>query len=299
MKQNTSSARIVAEIRTRIRSGKLAPGDHVPSAREIVREFDVAIATATKVLALLRREGLVRVKPGVGTIVRGERGPDLSRERIVEAAISIADDEGTGTLTMRSLARELGVATMSLYRHVRSREELLIMMADAVLAEQAPPPRGRSGWRKHVEQITRLQWAGYRRHPWLAQTLSMTRPQVLRNGMRHTEALLETLSELAFDRATTLRTGVTLLAYVRGMATSLETEIQDEHDTGMSSGEWMEAQKESFAPHLDRLPTLARLSEVDVDMSIDALFECGLTYLLDGLDTHANSRTRRSGRARV
>ncbi|HEY0255089.1 MAG TPA: GntR family transcriptional regulator, partial [Kofleriaceae bacterium] len=160
MKQNTASARVIADLRDRIRSGKLAPGAPVPSARQIVREWGVAIATATKALAQLRKDGLVRVQPGIGTIVKGEAAPELSRVRIVEAAIAIADDEGTAALSMRTVAKELGVATMSLYRHVPSKEILLDLMADSALSEtEVPKPRG--GWRTTVEVLMRLQWDGY------------------------------------------------------------------------------------------------------------------------------------------
>ena len=282
MKQNTSQ-RIAADIRAQIRSGALAPGARVPSARQIVRQYKVAIATAARAHALLRREGLVRAEAGVGLLVRGERGVELSRARIVQAAIAIADDEGTTPLTMRLLARELGVSTMALYRHVRSRDELLLQMADAVLAEEAPP-RPRGDWRLKLEALARQQWAGYRRHTWLASWLSMSRPQPLANGMRHTEAVLAALDRLGLDDATVLRTGVAFLAFVRGMAASLELERQDEQDTGMASDEWMEAQKPLYAAQLARLPTLARLSDgPDVPMGLDQLFECGLSYFLDGI----------------
>ncbi|MBZ4324459.1 GntR family transcriptional regulator, partial [Streptomyces huiliensis] len=63
------SGRIVTEIRRRIEAGELAPGDRVPSTREITRQWGVAMATATKVLTELRHEGLVRAVPGVGTVV--------------------------------------------------------------------------------------------------------------------------------------------------------------------------------------------------------------------------------------
>lgn len=290
MKQNTVTTRVASELRARIRSGELAPGARVPSARQIVREWGVALATATKVLALLRREGLVRVQPGIGTVVRvGERGVELSRERIVQAAIAIADDEGTDALSMRTLARELGVATMSLYRHIASREELIEQMADAVLAEEKLPP-ATSGWRKRLEALAHQQWEGYRRHAWLAQTLSMTRPQALKNGMRHTEAVLAALEELRLEPETLLRTGVAFLAYVRGMAVSLEAEQRAEQDTGLDSDEWMATQEPTFAPMLSGLPILARLSRMpDTDMSLDALFECGLRCFLDGLATRAAS----------
>ncbi len=210
---------------------------------------------------------------------------DLSRDRIVLAAIAVADDEGTDALTMRTLARELGVATMSLYRHVKSRDELLTMMTDAALAEQPPPKKGARGWRKQLELLARQQWEGYRRHPWLAQSLSMTRPQILPNGMRHTEAVLEALKERGLGPAATLQLGVTFLAYVRGMATSLESEVHAEQDTGLSSDEWMETRKSEIEPLLGQVPVLASLADVpDVQMHIDALFECGLRCMLDGIE---------------
>ncbi|MFT3765963.1 MAG: TetR/AcrR family transcriptional regulator C-terminal domain-containing protein [Minicystis sp.] len=285
MKQNTASARIAAELRGRIRSGALRQGNLAPSARQITREWGVALATATKVLALLRREGLVRARPGVGTVVcAGERGPDLSREKIVQAGIAIADDEGIASLSMRGVAAELGVPTMSLYRHVASRDELLLLMADAALAEDPPPRRAKRSWRAELEALARLQWQGYRRHPWLSQQLSMTRPQLMPNGMRHTEAVLRALDELSLDEATQLRTGISFIAYVRGMAVGLEAERQAEQDTGMNSDEWMGAQEAAFAEVMPAFPTLDRLSRApQVDLSLEVLFEHGLTCFLDGI----------------
>ncbi|MFO0749678.1 MAG: TetR/AcrR family transcriptional regulator C-terminal domain-containing protein [Myxococcota bacterium] len=299
MKQNTASQRIAAELRARIRSGKLAPGERLPSVRALVAEHGVALATATKALAVLKKEGLVRVKPGVGTLVRGagEAAADPPRARIVEAAIAIADDEGTDALSMRLLARELGLPTMSLYRHVASKDELLIMMADAVLAESPPPrpakARARLGWRARLEQLARAQWAGYRRHPWLPALLSMTRPAAMKHGMAHTEHVMAALADAGIATADLLRTGVAFLAYVRGMAVSLEAEERAEQDSGMSNAEWMRAQEPAFAPLVAAYPTLARLAALpDSDMSLDALFETGLALVLDGLE-------RRAGRARA
>jgi AcrR family transcriptional regulator len=302
MKQNTASARIAAGIRAKIRSGALVPGDLAPSARQIVRDEGVALATATKVLALLRREGLVRSKPGVGTVVLGERSPDLSREKIVAAAIAIADDDGTEALSMRTLARELGVATMSLYRYVKSRDDLLALMVDAAFAERPPPTFTREGWRARLETIARLQWDGYRRHPWLAHAISMTRPAATKNGMRHTEAVLAALAALNLGDEALLQTGVAFIAYVRGMAASLEAEMRAEQDTGITSEQWMDENEASFAVHLAEMPELTRLGGVPgIDMSIDALYACGLRVWLDGLATRngaASPERSRIGRSR-
>lgn len=72
---------VVAAIREQIRSGALKPGDHVPSARQITRDWSVSIATATKVLAALRSEGLARGVSGVGTVVTAPPGPN-TRDRL-------------------------------------------------------------------------------------------------------------------------------------------------------------------------------------------------------------------------
>jgi len=71
----TPSERVAAEIRARIASGELGAGERVPSARQITREWGVAIATATRALAMLRDEGLVRAVQGVGTVVATSPSP--------------------------------------------------------------------------------------------------------------------------------------------------------------------------------------------------------------------------------
>jgi DNA-binding transcriptional MocR family regulator len=136
--------RIAAEIRQRITSGALRTGDRVPSTRQLVQEFGVAMATATKVLATLRQEGLVRTLPGIGTVVDapsthapalrgpGQPEPGLTRQRIVDTAVGIADAEGLAALSMRRTAADLGVTTMALYRHVPGKDQLLLLIADAV-----------------------------------------------------------------------------------------------------------------------------------------------------------------------
>src|SRR3954451_9629537 len=207
--------RIVAELRDRITMGELGAGDRVPSTRQITQDWGVAMATATKVLATLQQEGLVRAVPGVGTVVAGrqstprprrlrEPGDGLTRERIVHTAIDSADAEGSGALSMRRVAAELGVATMSIYRHVRGKDELLLAMIDMAIGEWPLPEVPPAGWRARLELSSRLQWDGFRRHPWLAPAISLSRPQPTPNGMAHTEWALRALEGLGLDRPTML-----------------------------------------------------------------------------------------------
>src|SRR3954467_5496937 len=179
-----ASARIAAQLRRRIASGDLPPGARMPSTRAIVQRYGVAMATATKVLTTLRQEGLIRSVPGVGTVVVGappsspagrparRRAADsgLGVEAIVAAGVAVADAEGIAALSMRRVAAELGAAPMSLYRHVRDKDELLLAMMDAAIAEvslPAPP----ADWRDGLELAARSLWAGFRRHPWLLAAL--------------------------------------------------------------------------------------------------------------------------------
>src|SRR5262245_40603256 len=126
--------RIVADIRARILAGELRPGERAPSVRQIAQRWGVAIATATKAVAVLRDVGLVEARVGAGTVVSGrvrrQHRPRsvLSREHVLRTAIAIADAEGLDAVSMRRLAAELGVGPMSLYRHVANKDELVTRM---------------------------------------------------------------------------------------------------------------------------------------------------------------------------
>jgi AcrR family transcriptional regulator len=290
-------ARIVADIRTRIAAGDLRPGDRIPSARQITRQWGVAIATATKVHATLRQEGLVQAVAGIGTIVsareprparRRERDPasELTRDRIVHAALELADTEGLAALSMRRVAAGLGVPTMSLYRHVQGKDDLVLQMVDAVFARAPLPDHPPAGWRAQLELVARRQWQLYRRHPWLAPFVSMTRPQLVPSGMAYTEWVLRALDGHGLDAATTLHAALTVIGFVRGLAVNLEPEAHAEQDTGLTNDEWMQAQdRELHAIFASgRFPMLSRLaSGPDIDANLDTLFEFGLSQLLDGL----------------
>ncbi|WP_327286216.1 MULTISPECIES: TetR/AcrR family transcriptional regulator C-terminal domain-containing protein [unclassified Streptomyces] len=300
--------RIAGEIRRRITAGELAPGDRVPSTRQVAKEWDVAMATAAKALTTLRLEGLVEARPRAGTVVAAgaaavapRRRPspapapegDLTLDRIVRAAIDIADAEGLSALSMRGVAARLGVAAMSPYRYVPSKEDLVLLMADAAFGEEsypadpadAPAPED---WRSRIELGGRTLWALYRRHPWLAQLGSLTRPLLVPNLMVHGEWVLTALDGHGLDPATLFDIHVLLYSHVQGLAVHLEWEAHAEATTGQSEDEWMA----NRAPALRKLVESGRFPaftktvgsfEDGYDLRLDALFELGLKALLDGL----------------
>lgn len=307
--------RIAAEIRARISSGELRAGEKVPSTRQITQEWGVAMATATKVLAVLRQEGLVRAVPGVGTVVdvpdvrsgaagrsarraRAAGGGALTRERIVRTAVSIADADGSAAVSMRTIAAELGVSTMALYRHVPGKDELVELMADAVFGDVELPVCAATDWRGRLEATARTQWALYCRHPWLAKAMSFTRPLMSPNAMAQMDWAMRPVHELGLAPGALLHIMVTVAGYVRGVAVNLEDEADAEQDTGMTHDEWVEARTgdmERFLAAGD-FPVYERMfRDADDGFSLDSMFEFGLARLLDGLEPFIAASQRRPG----
>jgi AcrR family transcriptional regulator len=131
----------------------------------------------------------------------------LSRERIGEAALAIADKHGFKAVTMRKIARELKVGTMSLYYYVKTKDDLIAVMDDALMGEILLPSLPK-GWRPALLRIAERTHAVLTRHPWALVTM-VTAPPGL-NAMRHMEQCLEALA----DTSMTPEQKFTLLAMV-------------------------------------------------------------------------------------
>lgn len=285
----TSAALIVEELERQVASGKLEPGARAPSTRALSRRFRVAHATAAKALAELCRRGVLVAKPRAGHVVATPvDGEGLSRSKIVRAAMEIADAQGVDGLSMRGVAAALGAPPMSLYRHVRSKDELVEAMVDAAFGEIALPPPART-WREGLEVSARTLWTLIRRHPWLAHTLMVTRPMTLPNVIAFVDWIFRALETSGADAKTRLELHVTVYAWVRGVAVDLESERRAEAESGLDEAQWHAAQEPRFAElaRSPRYPSFARiLTELEdgYDLSLDALFEDGLRALLDGIE---------------
>lgn len=297
--------RIVGEIRRRIAAGELAPGDRLPSTRRIAEEWGVALATATKALTTLRLEGLVEARPRIGTIVAGagpaererereQRGrpetpeQELSLGRIVRTAVEIADAEGLTALSMRGVAARLGVAPMSTYRYVPSKEELVLHMADAAFGEESYPADAPEDWRSRVELGARTMWRLYRKHPWLAQLGSLSRPLLVPRLLVHGEWILAALDGHGLAPTELFDIHVLIYSHVQGLAVHLEREAHAEAATGQSDEQWMDSRAADLRSLSEsgRFPAFAKVVggfEGGYDLNLDALFELGLKALLDGL----------------
>lgn len=302
-------ALIAADIKRRIAEGRLRPGERVPSTRQLARDWNVALATAAKALTLLAREGVVVAEPRVGTVVARARGRkprptasehDLTRQRVVRAAVELADADGLAELTMRALANRLGVATMSLYRHVGGKDDLVVLMVDAAVAEFALPDEQPDDWRAGLETIARLQWAAYRAHPWMAGLSSITRPVPSPALLRHTEWAMRALAGSGLDAETRMYVQITLYGYVQGIAANIEKERRAQAATGVTADEWMDEQGDELrwiGESRDYPAFVQLLDELgEFDLDLDRLFAFGLGALLDGLTPLIERDRGRNGR---
>jgi AcrR family transcriptional regulator len=152
----------------------------------------------------------VPLPPGLdllwGRRERGKRGPraGLSADAIVAAAMRIADAKGLEAVSMERVARELGFTTMSLYRHVANKEELLqLMWNGSALGAEDLVIEG-DDWRSRLRTWAIIQRDMLDRHPWITQ-MPMAAPPVAPNSLHFVERGLATLDETGLDDADKLR----------------------------------------------------------------------------------------------
>ena len=228
--------------------------------------------------------------PAAGDARPGPKS-SLDVDRIVAAAVRLADAEGLPALSMRRVAAELGVAAMNLYTHVPGKGELVDLMLDAVLGELYPDeeavPSGT--WRDRVTTVARANWGFFLRHPW-AVHLATGRPPLGPGVMRKYELELRAvdglgLAELQMDLVVTLVNG-----FVRGTVGGVQEKADAERATGISEKQWWEATAPYVAQVFDAeaYPTAARVGPVageELGAAYDPArsFEFGLARLLDGI----------------
>jgi AcrR family transcriptional regulator len=157
-----------------------------------------------------------------GRRARPTKGPKpaLSLERIVEAAVALAQAEGIGAVSMARVAGELGSSPMSLYRYVAAKDELLALMVDAALGPVPQPAEGED-WRAG---LTRWAWGyhdAFRRHPWALYVPSG--PAVTPNLTAWLEDGLQSLAATGLPEAQKLSVLLLVSGYVRNEATLAAT----------------------------------------------------------------------------
>jgi len=206
--------------------------------------------------------------------------PPLSRDRILAAAVTLADANGIASLTMRRLGAELGVEAMSLYRYVANKDDLLDGLIDAVFAE-VELPQADVDWRTAMRGRAVSVRATLSRHRW-AIGLMESRPTPGPANLRHHDAVLGTLRGAGFSLPMAAHAYSVLDSYIYGFALqepSLPFQDPEQKDRAVKA---IMARFESGAyPHLTEI-AVEHVLQPGYDYGDE--FGFGLDLILDGLD---------------
>ena len=200
------------------------------------------------------------------------RRPSLGRAAIVRAALKLVDRHGVEALSMRRLAEELGVGTMSLYHHVANKEDLLDGVVELVLTEVEFPPDDAGPWDERALMAASSFRQVAHRHPNCVPLL-VTRPYKTPGALRPLEASFELLHEAGFEPETAVVAYRAVMAYLLGFLTT-ESE-------GFFCGVGVSQDRQQL---LDAgLPRLAALAPLLAERNADADFDAGLRIVRLGI----------------
>lgn len=228
-----------------------------------------------------------------------QRGPNrgLSHERIVTAAIEIADAEGLSAVTMQAVAKSLGFTTMSLYRYVSSKDELLRLMQDAALnvPEKLKLP---ADWREALRVWAEMVKDAYRSHPWVLDIPRGPVSVLMPNSVRAADLGLAAMKDLPL--ADEEKIGV-ILVISQHVASSVELE-QELAEEGIVAvpAEGVQLLSEVITP--ERFPHLVPVMEsgnyiaeetpvIETADGVDLDYSLGLDLIISGLEQKVQGHT--------
>ena len=203
----------------------------------------------------------------------------LNLQRTLQVALVIADDEGLDAVTMRRLARELGVEAASLYHHVNGKSQILDALVDLVAAEiEAPIPS--DDWRTAITQRAHNTRAGLRRHPWAVSLMaSRTTPGPATLGLLETG--IRCFREGGFSVRQAAHAISVIDSYVHGFVLQeVNLPFRDESELAAMTGAIMETFPASEFPYLFEL-TVQHVLQPGYDYGKE--FDTGLEVVLDGV----------------
>jgi len=210
----------------------------------------------------------------------------LTRDRILQAALALADAEGLSAVTMRRLGESLGVEAMSLYNHVANKEQILDGLIDGVFAEVSlPPPE--VPWDQALRLRTRSAREVLARHPW-ATPLMDSRSTPGPATLEHHDAVLGCLRRAGFSVAGAAHAVSLLDAYLYGFALQQRAlPFENGTDVTKVAARLMASFPVERYPHLAEMITDHALKP---GYDYGQEFDFGLDLILEGLDRTLGQR---------
>src|SRR5690606_19802944 len=224
-----------------------------------------------------------------GVAANPQRGPkrEMSVEKIVDAAVALADSEGIGAVSMAGVAAKLGFTPMSLYRYVTAKDDLLLLMQEE--ATGLPPEEHREcdGWRAKLTAQCEAQVLIYLRHPWIL-SLPITGSPITPNSSAWMDAGLACLAETPLTAPERLAAVLAMIGNARWCGMVMAGYTEQARITGLSPAE-ISAQESALFDRVisaEEFPHLRRAIDVGVFTSDDDPFRFAVERLLDGLEVY-------------
>jgi len=218
------------------------------------------------------------------SVVTNSRASELTREDVIDAAAELVAERGYARLSMRALAQRCGVATMTLYRHVRTKEDLLGALTDRVLAELELPAPGTLTWQEQLATVFRSVHDLLLEHPDVVE-IAVRQHVAGEAAYRGAEVVLDALRRAGIEGEAAASAFAALFAFTLGFT---QQQLQA---SGPGAGL---AHRQAV---LDRLPVddfenLSRLGGVFLLRHSDRHFDDGLDLIIRGLASKAKNRAK-------
>lgn len=188
-----------------------------------------------------------------GETPAARKGParSLTVEKVVEAALGIADSAGLAAVTVRAVAERVGVSTMSVYTYVPGKPELLDLMVDALYASMDRPEWDGGSWRERLVTVAESNRGLLLEHPWLTEIAALSRPPLGPGVMAKYEYELAAFDEAGLPDVEIDAALAYLLGFVQSSCRAAHDAARAATDTAMSDAEWWTANQPILARVFD------------------------------------------------
>lgn len=224
-----------------------------------------------------------------GVAANPQRGPkrEMSVEKIVEAAVALADAEGLGAVSMAAVAAKLGFTPMSLYRYVSAKDDLLLLMQEEATGLPPEEMREQEGWRAKLRVLFDAQAHHYLAHPWLL-SIPITGSPITPKSSAWLDAGLESLKGTLLSDSEALAVVLAATGSARWYGIVLAGYAEQARSSGMSPEQITAYEAEMFDRVItaEEFPALREAIEAGVFSQEDDPFHFGVERIFDGVEAY-------------
>ncbi|WP_379129392.1 TetR/AcrR family transcriptional regulator [Paenibacillus sp. sgz500958] len=237
-----------------------------------------------------------------GLVKPPKRGPkrEMSIEQIVKTAVAIADKDGIAAVSMNRVASALGFTAMSLYRYIPSKNDLLLLMQEAVSEITIPPEKEPADWRENMREYVNATIKVFRDHPWFGD-IPISSVPVTPNNLQYVDWILRTMRDFPLSDYEKMSILLLLSSYARScgiiqrdMVRAVQAGSSPEDFSGLNYTEALKALvKPSQFPYLHPVVMSGVYTgENEADNPVDNDFDFGLERILDGIGSYMSKQNK-------